>query len=284
MNTPIQAEQIVYDIKGREALAVMPHPSSVGWLVQPIYESPRHPDEPPSSELGPITHWPQVYPEPPVEKLHEKIRELDAQLAEKRAALREVEQTRRDIAATEAADKKRMEALGKRSEALTRIEDFLDGKITHFVNTHSYDWQDDYGKGITITKASDEKCGDDKYSRDLKLLVLLGRSKGDIAWGLHRYSDGSSSGYSWVYPCCSLEEAQETAKRLTLRQIEKWQQDPAKNTALVDAIIGNGRAFDVEVPTEILAAKAEQAKKRKLEALEKARVAYEKAQKELEEP
>lgn len=283
MTTPIQPDQTVYDIKGREGIAVMPHPTSNGWMVHPIYNVPGGgDDEPPYTEPGPLTHWPQVYAQPPVEKLHARVAELTQQCDAKRAEMREVEKLRREIAATEANDKKRMAALSMRSEALTRIEDFLDGKITHYVKVSSFDWPDDIGREIEISEAKKEKCGDDDYTRDLKLLCLFGRAKGDLAWMLHRYSDGSGSGYgcSWVYPCCSLEEAQEKARKQVARQIEKWQQDTTK-TGLLESIVKNGARHGVEIPTEIHLALEGIEKQRKLAAMKKAKAAYEKAVKEL---
>lgn len=85
----------------------------------------------------------------------------------------------------------------KRLEVLQGLEDFIDGKVTHYVVGR--DW-----RKPRIIAFTDAKCSYDKKER--KLLVLFGDSKGDLVWKLNSYSDGSGS-YSTVVPCLSHQEA-----------------------------------------------------------------------------
>ncbi len=86
----------------------------------------------------------------------------------------------------------------KQYKQLGFLDDYLDGKITHFVYLVSC--------RLEIVGIEDDgaKCFYDK--QDIKLLTLLGDSKGNLHWKLSQYSDGSGGGYK-VAPCTSLEQA-----------------------------------------------------------------------------
>ena len=118
--------------------------------------------------------------------------------------------TKKLLREAEDATKKRLK-LVKQDRALERIEDFLEGKITFFVEQpYSYCWS----RAPYIIKASDAKTKDGGYYNDaLKLLTLFGKSDGNLEWGLNKYSDGSGSNVL-VYPCVSYAEAIKVIIRL----------------------------------------------------------------------
>lgn len=280
MNYEFKKGDTIFNLQGEAAEAVMPHPDQSGWMVHPFYEA--HEGEDTYTERGPLTHWPKVYAEPPVEVKNQTIIELDAKIAEKREELRVMGSTRYQIQIHEKEDKKRLEKLAMRSAALTRLEDFLDGKITHYVKTETWDSQNEIGRKWDITEVEKERCGDDGYDRRLKLLTLFGSSDGNLEYRLNRYSDGSGSSSNLVYPCCSLEEAQRVAREKVLRQLEVWTAEPEKFKHLVDVIIRNLKNFEMEVPEFIRLAALEQTLAGKREALKKANEAAAKALDELE--
>jgi len=78
--------------------------------------------------------------------------------------------------------------------------DFIDGKITHYVEVCS--WSPPRLLEFKDAMVSDEN----RWNKKLKLLVLYGASNGDLEWNISQYSDGSG-GRRQVLPCCSLEEA-----------------------------------------------------------------------------
>lgn len=110
-----------------------------------------------------------------------------------------------------AADKAFADALAKTSAipALSRIQDFIDGKVTHYV-------REQYGTIEIIKKADSGKPDyNGRVPDDFKLLTLYGSSKGDLSWKIHEYSDG---GFSLTcVPCTSYEEAISEATKIATR-------------------------------------------------------------------
>ena len=140
----------------------------------------------------------KVYDEAPREKIDREVLMARNDLAALRV---EASTLRGEILESQKGRKIIIEKLSQH-EALKRIEDFLDGKITHFVK-----WQ--YGEGII--NATDIKA-DSSCDRGFKLLTLFGRPGQGLTWQLNRYSDGSG-GNEEVFPACSLEEAKEILQK-----------------------------------------------------------------------
>jgi hypothetical protein len=96
----------------------------------------------------------------------------------------------------------------KRWRALNRIEDFIDKKITHLAV---------FGYGAPKVATFDEAMRDFEYGRfsnDIKLLCLFGKSNGDLEWRVNQYYDGSGS-WKEVIPCQSEAEALTAVKEHT---------------------------------------------------------------------
>lgn len=110
----------------------------------------------------------------------------------------------------------------KQIPALKRIEDFLDGKITHVVSRQ-------YGR-IHITPIGEMICDSDRDYRckpaAIKLMTLYGEQPGNLLFRVNQYKDGSgSSGSEYeAFPCCSEEEAKQQAGRLIDEQIQDSRQ------------------------------------------------------------
>ena len=104
----------------------------------------------------------------------------------------------------------RMEAL-QQYEGLQHLEDFILGKVTHYVVTER--WQ--------VPRIIDFDDTEAEYARnrEKRLLTLFGNSEGNLAWQLNRYADGSG-GSTQVIPCRSLEEAQEVLSEKLLARME----------------------------------------------------------------
>lgn len=94
-------------------------------------------------------------------------------------------------------------------EKLRDLDNYLAGRMTHFVMVN--------GSRVRILERgealADGDGWDTKWSQSQKLLCLFGDTKGDIAWKINQYKDGSGS-WSECYPACSIEEATATAARL----------------------------------------------------------------------
>jgi hypothetical protein len=155
-------------------------------------------------EYGELIMVPRVFEEVPVAQKNERIARLDREIEEKAKKLRVLQS---DLSRAEQAGRQRLEML-KQHDGLQRLEDFLAGRITHFV-VREYD---SYPPVILeAKKALDNR--ESERDHPIKLLTLFGRTKGDLQWGINHYSEGSGS-ERFCYPCCSLEEAQALTSRL----------------------------------------------------------------------
>jgi hypothetical protein len=166
-----------------------------GVLVAPIWYSG---DEEYVDYEHPIVA-PRLFDDLPTEKLHVDIARLDAQIVELSNHKRDLA---RDLKEAEAAHKARLEKY-KRYDALKHLDDYLEGKITHYAILPPW------GKFEIIPfEGTIEKGDRNRYRPDPpRLLSLFGNTNGDLEWRLCDYADGS--GY-WirVVPCLSYEEAQ----------------------------------------------------------------------------
>lgn len=140
-----------------------------------------------------------LFNHPPRQKVEAEFTELSAKVA---AARKELSRLTQDVREAEKVGKARLAKLAQYDQ-LKRLEDFLDGKITHYVLA-------DYGPPKIVTLAETKA----EYSdRDLRLLCLFGTTNRSLVWKLNRYNDGSGC-YTYVFPCCSFEEAKETADKI----------------------------------------------------------------------
>ena len=139
----------------------------------------------------------ELYENPPTIRQHEKLAKLNAQISD---AYSRLNQVRTELQVIETAGKERMEFL-KQYKGLERLEDFLEGRITHFV-------MGDYGPPKLLTL--DEAMGQNEERYNLrgkyKLLTLFGDSKKELNWRINEYRDGSGIDRTAV-PCTSYDEA-----------------------------------------------------------------------------
>lgn len=150
-----------------------------------------------------------LHTNPPRQKINNQIVELQATLEDLR---QQILARKRDLQDFENGYDDRMARL-KQHESLRRLDDFIAGQITHYVEIS-------YGPP-TIVSFEDAKTDDATDKRDkLKLLTLFGRTNGNLEWGLNRYSDGSGPDAT-VFPCTSYDEAVEVAGKLFAEHAEK---------------------------------------------------------------
>ena len=139
----------------------------------------------------------ELYETPPTIRQHDMLVKLNAQISDARIRLNQV---RTELQGIETTGKERMEFL-KQYQGLQRLEDFLAGRITHFV-------MGDYGppKLLTFDKAMGQN--EERYNLrgKYKLLTLFGDSKGEPNWHINEYRDGSGIDRT-VMPCTSYDEA-----------------------------------------------------------------------------
>jgi hypothetical protein len=186
---------IKYDINGN-AYRVREVLEDGTVLAFPLYEDPETGDT--LEDDVEVVNGP-LYDRAPREKKDAALIDLNAKIAAARAELSKLTTT---IRTAETEGKARLAKLAQYDQ-LKRLEDFLDGKITHYVCA-TYEPP----KIFPIEQAKAEQC-----DRDLRLLCLFGTTERSLVWKLNRYNDGSGC-YRYVFPCCSIDEAKETAGKI----------------------------------------------------------------------
>lgn len=281
MSDQFKKGQTVFDRNGRtyEFAGMMAETA----IVHPIYEASGWEGETEfySSELAQPMHLSALSAKPPVQSVNAELTKAQADLAEIKVKIREAETHLRE------AEKGNIERLTKlkRYSALSRVEDFIEGRMTHFaIRTQ-------YGRGVEV-KTFDEvmQCKDDygRFNGEIKLLSLFGTSKnrsdhgnkgGDLLWKVNLYYDGSGGSVHIVQPCLSEDEAIQIASGWLETM---W----AERRALTDRIAGahwlkdtidSAEKIGLTVPDDILADYAEAKEIAARRAVEKAQEELDKA-------
>ncbi len=198
-----------------------------GFLVENMYEN--HNNDPdsyrPSYEQSYFVE--RVFDKAPAAIFDERIAILEKKIKVLRAEELELRFSMREAADK---DKALMEKF-KQHKKLSLLENFIDGKITHYVEINY---------GGKIIDFNDAKCQCDK--KNLKLLTLFGDSEGDLTWRLGYYSDGSG-GSSAVTPCCSYEEAK--------KELQSWMDEQIKES-VSDGYVNLAQKYDLVIAPEYI--------------------------------
>lgn len=204
-------------------------------LVARLYETFGEEDEV-SVDLSAPFIVDRVFDNAPTRVLDERVGALEELIRQLEVKRTDLSQRLRESEAVAAANLVKL----KRHTSLSRLMDFIDGKITHYV-------EDDWALPRIIEFKDSTTPNDDRERperRRLRLLSLFGNSKGDLQWDLAEYSDGSGRA-TRVFPCCSYEEALEkVAEFFTKRFAENPRAD----------VVERAEKFGVSVPAEYRAA------------------------------
>ena len=224
----------VYDIRGRAGSYVAN--SANGHVVEPIYEHEGD-DE---AYYGKPEVWNEVFSSPPTERLHAGIADLEAKLNAARAELHAIQTQRREEDDAYAARLNER----KRFKQLQTLDGFIAGKITHFFTVEGY------GERMSIQTFDEFMVSkEDRYDRKLRLLSLFGGSKGDLAWYVDRYSDGSGGSNGRCFPAMSYEDAVRHASEWIEGRYAEVRKNDHKHAALDLAKAADG--FGLKVPDDI---------------------------------
>lgn len=279
-NKNFEKGETVYNTDGVAGEIVTELVPGEGWLVRPLMECYDDLTDEPYTERGSLQQWPIVFRKPPVLKKHEEITRLDKILETKKEEVKKLQATANHLTQQENKYRSRLTTLSTRNEALKRIEDFLDGKITHYAISRSTYNFCPLGTTWRVLALSDASANDE-YSKQLRLFSLYGKSNGDLTYRLNRYSDGSGSTEDdIVIPCFSYEEALEACRERTNAQLENWR-NGVKGGAATNTIYTNLLRLEMSVPDDLLKAVTD-ARKLELELrVNTARQALEKAEQDL---
>ena len=224
---------IKYKLSGQE-VRVYQEVLEGRYLISDIYESEVTPGCREEQAEGEVYYFDgKLYDKPPTEKLNEdvvKLRNEILELGNKKIAMR------KDITATESEIKERISKI-TRHEKLKRLEDYLDGKITHIVKCGYCSYN--------IVETKDLKDGYD--GKEIKLITMYGSSKGDILWKANEYKDGSGS-WMTIIPCLSYDEAVVKLKEAMLKYIT----EATNKDYTCDYMISSAKKYGIELPKEYL--------------------------------
>lgn len=250
--TQIEVGQAVYDRSGLK-YEFVEQLSNGRALVRPIltvmtYEGDEGEAPADAVEMMSIA---QISTEKPIQSIDAEVAAAAARLAEIKRQIRDAEI---DLRGQEKTILTRVEKL-KAFNGLERVEEFLDGKITHFVIRKSY-YNEIEVK--TFEELALGKHDNGRLDGTVKLLCLFGKTdsyhakKPSVEWRLNHYYDGSGS-WTTCQPATSEEEAKAIATQwveadfaayLALPETEKkpWTMDGSAKSA---------RALGIAVPEEI---------------------------------
>lgn len=225
-------------------------------LTEDPYTGEQFPD-------GPISLVRDLYDKPPVYVLESHVRELRKEIVALQDEKSRVLKESREIQQQREALLTKL----KNYKALKHIEEFIDGKITHFVVL------DHYAKILTPEEAARAYY---PYDRGAKLLTLFGDSKGDLTWGLNRYRDGSGS-YDTVVPCLGYEAA--------LQELQKYLDGEfaAESKYFYKSLVQAADKYGLQVPDAYREGVAESERASLRKSLEEAKAKVAKLEEELSE-
>lgn len=228
-------------------------------LVEPIFENPN--DGEPYEGNPFIVNANQIFDKPPIQKKAEEVIKLNEQISELNMKLRDL---RQEVSAFEKTYEDRILKI-QRHKGIELLENFIDGKITHYVEIN-------YGTPKIIPfNESESDFAEGKGVRRLRLLSLFGKATEDLEWGLNEYRDGSGR-YSTVIPCVSLETACQVVKDWIKETVEKDMDPENKDNRPGRSIINLAKEYEYVLPKEYIEAvvrKEEEVRQKKIEKLEK---------------
>lgn len=209
---------------------------------------------------GELAIVPRVFDNPPTEVLHKAVADLEAREKKLRESINALQTECLDA---ERAHKERIAKL-KQYEPLKFIEEFLDGKLTHYVIVHRYNEEI-----IRISTPAEEIDTENRWDKKQKLLSLFGTpSSRDLSWWLESER---------VYPFTSLEAAQAKAAALLAEVFKLVRAQPYR----AERVIESARAMNMPVPDDILQIVQEQRRKAAQSSVEEARKKLAEAEKAL---
>ena len=155
----------------------------------------------------------QCFDAPPTIQVSEELVALEKRAHEVRA---EIHQLKQALKAAQKEHDEKMDALKERHGALARIDEYIDGGITHYVIS-------DYGMPeIVSVEDTLEEMNHSREAKKRGRLLTLTPDKiwsGELVWRLNLYRDGSGSERN-VHPCASHDEALEHLQAWVSTQAE----------------------------------------------------------------
>lgn len=199
---------------GKAVEVVSELPDGQGFVVRDYFQSCDEETGERVLELDERVHIvKRVYDKAPTEKVDAEYASAEQRLAEIVGKISESRNERRVVEQERKAILSKLEQM----PALHRLENWIDGKVTHFVTLS-------YGTVSILTK-DELRCDSESNYRERrapvrwKLITLFGDANGNLMWEANKYSDGSGSWSGECWMCCSEEEARVLAAQVIDREL-----------------------------------------------------------------
>ncbi len=179
-----------------------------GHVVRPMFENDR--DDEDNSWMGDPRVVRKCFAEEPKPILTAAIATLQAQAD---ALREEIKRLTVEKSSAWCAHRDTLDRLAK-YPSLERLEQFLEGKITHCVVSSTYE-----GPSVQTFLEASKRTSDNEYS----FLKLKANDAGIPAW---KFRDNHDN----ITPCLSAEEGKEIAAKMFAAQWEQWRKEKAKGT------------------------------------------------------
>jgi len=264
--TPPPLDTIVYSRSGHRAKYICSVSGRYGCehYVKPEIEFGL-PDGDVDSSFEGAAVWHEFFLSPPREVIDKEIAMLQAKADELRAEVlkldREHAETKREIEKDLEARKARL----ARHDQLKQLDDFITKGVTCYVMDKKY------GE-LEIVDFKNTKS--DYGERTFRLLSLFGDSKGQLNWGLNRYSDGSGDTIECI-PCANREDATAAVAELLNRRWAEWREN---GRGYIADYAKEANRHGIPVPEDVLAQIAKNTAEAKQKNLERAEKAFADAQ------
>lgn len=144
----------------------------------------------------------EVFDKPPTKRCNEKIKKLEEEISELRDKKKKINKELRDLQEQQEKQKEKF----KQVAALKKLEDVIDGKITHYVENTSF-----YSLRI-IT--AEEAANSAERNYNAEILSFVENSNGDLVWKTPECRNS-------VIPCTSYEEALELVHKVIEADVKK---------------------------------------------------------------
>ncbi len=205
------------------------------WLIYPIVYIMGWDGEEEKETLDrPLVGNPKhYYPKPPravvereTSEAVEVLLELQKKIADARAEFRTFE-----------LEEKARQARMARHEKLTRLDDYITGRISHVIVESGDDWSILTWKDMI------------KHRDGVRLLSLFGKSNGDLTWRVSDYTDYSSK-MTEVAMFATEDEAKTRFHGMLDDAFEKWR---AGDSTLFQKAVATCNKFGIPLPDDVVA-------------------------------
>lgn len=171
----------------------------------------------------------------PVPYFSREVRALQEEIEDLRTQRRQL----RDEVRAALVEREALLDKAKAMPALRRIEECLDGRITHWAVEKYGAWQ--------VLTHEEALATEESYTKRMKLVTLYGdpRTVDGFEFRINQYSDGSGGDNAVAIPCCSAEEAVEVVRAKIVEGLGPFDSD--NRPPALGRLVASAARFGAEI-------------------------------------